>query len=345
MCSLSCKRQINMVQLTKGRQNTLGTLWKNWTKTKTIWHELTWVLSRAEQSRQTWLGATISPTPDHIFTWNSHKSDSPWHREETLHRIFGKICTFGQPACVWTRAETNVHVFDLSWRARARPDARPHAPMPSNTRPCARTYKVAQGHDRTPRTPSASPEHEFAGVLSTHGVPSAARARPPWTGHSGPPPSNPAPWLASLEPCRASPSPQTERYFVGGTGLPSSDFSWPPPCVDQTARWAIFKFLAPMAPLTSREAPRALWLSSTAVSRPEHAPPTSSTACTRGQPSSGHHRRWSAPRRDCQRPSDLARPFAGPLPLPVSRVSAFSLLGYCSGEEGVWVREGKMLWG
>jgi hypothetical protein len=55
-----------------------------------------------------------------------------------------------------------------------------------------------------PRTLSALPEHEFAGVLSTHSVPAAARARPPWTGHSDPPPSNPTPQLASLEPRKAS---------------------------------------------------------------------------------------------------------------------------------------------
>jgi hypothetical protein len=101
-----------------------------------------------------WLGATISPTPDHIFTWNSHKTDSPRHTEETLHRIFGKICTFGRPADVWTRVETNVHVFDLSWRARACPGARPRAPAPSDARPRAlaraHAYKAAQGHDRTP---------------------------------------------------------------------------------------------------------------------------------------------------------------------------------------------------
>jgi hypothetical protein len=110
---------------------------KIWTQTKTIWHDLTWVLSWAEQSRQTWLGATISPTPDHIFTWNSHKIDSPWHREETLHEIFGKICMFGCSASVWTRAEANIHVFDLFWRARARPGARPRVLAPSAALACA----------------------------------------------------------------------------------------------------------------------------------------------------------------------------------------------------------------
>jgi hypothetical protein len=55
-----------------------------------------------------------------------------------------------------------------------------------------------------PRTPSAPLEPKFAGIFPEHDTPSAARARPSWTGHSGPPPPDPAPRLASLEPRRAS---------------------------------------------------------------------------------------------------------------------------------------------
>jgi hypothetical protein len=221
---------------------------------------------------------------------------------------------------------------------QATPDPAP-SPVPA-------PIKQPQAATVLPRTPSAPPEHEFAGVLSAHGVPSAAQGHPPWTRHSNPPPSNPSPRLASLEPRKAS------RALRPNTTSPEA-----PDChrrtpanrrrarVDRIAWWAIFKFLAPTAPLTSREAPRALWLSSTAVSRPEHAPPTSPTACARGQPSFGHQRRRSAPRCDRQRPPDLTQPFAGPLPSPVSRATTFSLLGYCSGEEGVWVREGKRLGG
>jgi hypothetical protein len=33
-------------------------------------------------------------SPSHIFTRDSHTTESPWHGEETLHRILGKICTF-----------------------------------------------------------------------------------------------------------------------------------------------------------------------------------------------------------------------------------------------------------
>ena len=40
-------------------------------------------------------------------------------------------------------------------------------------------------------------------------------------------------------------------------------------------------------------------------------------------------------------PLDLARPSTGPLSSPVSRATAFSPLGYCFGEEGARVKEGK----
>jgi hypothetical protein len=143
-----------MVQLTKGCQITQGTPWKIWTQTKTIWHGLTCVLSRVEQCRQTWLGATISHKPDQIFTWNSHKLDSPRDIEETLHKIFCEIRTFGCSASAWTRAEENTHMFDLSWCFRARPGARPRTPAPRDARPrahaSARAYKIDRGHDRTP---------------------------------------------------------------------------------------------------------------------------------------------------------------------------------------------------
>jgi hypothetical protein len=55
---------------------------------------LTWVLSRFEQCRQSYLHATISSHPGHIFTRDSHMTERPWHGEETLHRILGKICKF-----------------------------------------------------------------------------------------------------------------------------------------------------------------------------------------------------------------------------------------------------------
>jgi hypothetical protein len=120
-------------------------------------------------------------------------------------------------------------VFDLFWRARTRPDAQPHAPMPSDARPRAlaraRVVPMKQPEATTvlPRTLSALSEDEFVGVLSAHGMPAAARARPPWTGYFGPPPSNPTPRLASLEPHKAS---RTLR--------PNTTSSEPPDCHRQT---------------------------------------------------------------------------------------------------------------
>jgi hypothetical protein len=121
----------------------------------------------------------------------------------------------------------------------------------------------------------------------------------------------------------------------------SSTFVRPSSNVDRAARWATLRFLMPTTPLISSEAPCAVWLNSTTVGRPEHASPTSPTACARGQPYSGHHRRRSAPRRDRQKPSDLTQPSTGPLPPLVSCAIAFSLCGYCSGEEGVRVKKEK----
>jgi hypothetical protein len=293
---------------------------------------------------QTWLGATISPTPDHIFTWNSHKTDSPRHREETLHRILARFARLidqqaferglKQTSTCSTCPGTPEHAQALgpARPRQATPDLAPSpTPMP---------IKQPEAVTILPCTPSAPPEHEFAGVLSMHGVPSAARARPLWTSHSGPPPSNPAPQLASLEPHRASralkpsaTSPEAPdchcrlQLTVAARGPNCTVSHFQIPCTHGTIDFS--------------------WSSSSPLIKPYHheqagaAPPTSPTACARGQPSSGHHYRRSAPRRDRQRPPNLARPFAGPLPSPVSRATAFSLLGYFSGEEGVRVREGK----
>jgi hypothetical protein len=68
--------------------------------------------------------------------------------------IFAKIRMFAISASVRTRAETNTHVFDAFWRARARPGARPRAPhaAPRQALATARTraYKASQGFNRTP---------------------------------------------------------------------------------------------------------------------------------------------------------------------------------------------------
>jgi hypothetical protein len=81
--------------------------------------------------------------------------------------------------------------------------ARPRQATPEPV-PSPAPIKQLKAATVLPHTPLAPPELDFAGVLPEHGVTSAARARPPWTSHSGPPPPNPAPRLASLEPHRAS---------------------------------------------------------------------------------------------------------------------------------------------
>jgi hypothetical protein len=97
-----------------------------------------------------------------------------------LRRIFAKIRTFAISASIRTRAETNAHVFDAFWRARARPGAQPHAhrTVPSQTRAPARAraYKGSQSLNRTPCSLSTSPERKFTCVCPAHGVPAAARA-------------------------------------------------------------------------------------------------------------------------------------------------------------------------
>jgi hypothetical protein len=90
--------------------------WKIWNQSRTVWHGLTQVLSRVEQYREPWLGATISPKLYQIFTWNSHKLGSPRCREEILHKSYGEIRTFGCSASARTWAERNEHVFDLPWQ-------------------------------------------------------------------------------------------------------------------------------------------------------------------------------------------------------------------------------------
>jgi hypothetical protein len=173
--------------------------------------------------------------------------------------------------------------------------ARPYRATPD---PTPTPIKLTEALTVRPRLLSASPKRKIAGVRSAHGVPAAAGAlttvdRPlrPTSTRSNP--------LASLPRSQwSSSSPQTEHHITGGAGLTPPDFIRPLSHVDRAARWATLWFLAPKAPLTSSEAPRAIWLSSTTVSRLEYASPTSPTACARGQPYSGHHRQRSTPRRD-----------------------------------------------
>jgi hypothetical protein len=49
-------------------------------------------LSRFGQLGQRQLLTSISPYPDRILAWDSHKKGRIWSREETVHSGFAKIC-------------------------------------------------------------------------------------------------------------------------------------------------------------------------------------------------------------------------------------------------------------
>jgi hypothetical protein len=236
---------------------------------------------------------------------------------------------------------TPEHALTLS-PSRATPRRANHAPTPTPTpKPTPATIKPTPALTVHPRSLPTLPERKFTIDRSAHGVPAAAQA-PATVVQPLQPSTTPANPSASLTgPPWSSLSPWTKLHIAGGAGLTSQDFARPLTNEDRATQWATGRFLAHRSPLTSCEAPCAVWLSSTAVCRPEHASPSSPTACARSQPYSGHHRRRSTPRRDRQELPDLTQPSTGPLLPPVSHATTFPLCGYCSGEEGVRVKREK----
>ena len=111
--------------------------------------------------------------------------------------------------------------------------------------------------------------------------------------------------------------------FTGEAGPRSPDFNRPPATVDRGTPCTSLRFLARLDSLDLHEAPYALGLNYAAVDRPEHTPPTSSPACSRGPGDSGHPRRQAVPRRDRQTLPEPTLPFAGPPSPPVSRATLF----------------------
>jgi hypothetical protein len=125
----------------------------------------------------------------------------------------------------------------------------------------------------------------------------------------------PRPVRPSRDSLRVSvklPEPGIELYLAGDTGSTSPDLTRSPAYVDRAPWWVFLRFLARVDFLAPREASHALGLNPTAVSRPEHTPPTSPTACARGPTDSGHHRRRAVPRRDRKDFPELTPPFVGP---------------------------------
>jgi hypothetical protein len=95
------------------------------------------------------------------------------------------------------------------------------------------------------------------------------------------------------------------RHRINVAGLhPAACVRRPSPTVSISSIPCTGRFLAP------REAPYALGLNPTTVSRPKHTPPTSPPACARGPIDSGHHRRRAVPRRDRKDFPELTPPFA-----------------------------------
>jgi hypothetical protein len=153
-----------------------------------------------------------------------------------LRRIFAKIRTFAISASVITRAETNVHVFDAFWRARARPGAQPraHRVAPSQTRATARAraYKASQGFNRTP--PLAL---DIAGAQDHRCLPCTRRAsgRPSTHHHRPANRAIPSPVRPSGETLRASvklPEQGIKLCLPGDTDSGSPDFTRSPVSVD-----------------------------------------------------------------------------------------------------------------
>jgi hypothetical protein len=246
-----------------------------------------------------------------------------------LRRIFAKICTFSISASVRTRAETNAHVFDAFWRARARPGAQPCAPRtaPSQTRATARAYKANQGFNHTP--PLAL---DLAGAQDHRCLPCTRRASGrPSTHHRRP--ANraiPSPVRLSRETLRASvklPEQGIELCLAGDTDSGSPDFTRSSASVDRAPWWAFLQFLARVDSLAPREASRALGLNYIAVDRPEHPSPTSSPACARGPADFGLHRRRVVPQCDRKDFPEPTPSFAGPPSPPVSRAALFTSAG------------------
>jgi hypothetical protein len=193
-------------------------------------------------------------------------------------------------------------VFDAFWRTRARPGAQPrvHHAAPSRTRALARAlaYKATRGFDHMPLLAlnlDGAPVHRrLLCARRVNGHPRTDHRRPAIL-------AIPRPVWPSRESPRVSEKlleQGIELYLAGDIGSTSPDFTRSSAYVDRAPQWVFIRFLALVDSLAPREAPCALGLNPTAVSRPEHTPPTSPTACAHGPTNSGHHRWRAVPRRD-----------------------------------------------
>jgi hypothetical protein len=185
-----------------------------------------------------------------------------------------------------------------------------------------------------PRALSVLPEPKFTGLRLEHTAPPPAITA--WASATAASSLQPLPSRACHSVSFASspwsfPSPWTRQTFTGDPRSSSPDFGRPRPHVDRAIRWAILKYLAHTSSLTSGEAPWPVQLNCTALVRPNSSPPTSSPAYARGPTYSDHHRRRSVPRRDRQRPPDLARPLTRATSPPVFHRGHCSIRGRTAG--------------
>ena len=198
------------------------------------------VLSLFGQCWQSYLQAIISSHLGHIFTWDSHTTGRPWHGEETLHRILGKICTFrstttrlnkgrNTPPRVRWRAQALDRALAALYARTAHGRLLSPAPAPSHAR--GRLYKypgcatVCPSLRLTPRartpTPASSP-------------PPAITARASATAASSlqPRPSCTCPSVSFACGPWSFPSSRTRQNLTGDPISSSPDFGRPRPCVD-----------------------------------------------------------------------------------------------------------------
>ena len=225
-------------------------------------------------------------------------------------------------------------MFDAVCRARARPRARPRRAQAKPVPWSASATIKRPGALAVPlRTHSSLTGAQFAAVC-----PYATCPRPP-----EPLPRRPA---SPAIPNPVQPSEKTVHVsvklpergiglcFTGEAGPRSPDFNRPPATVDRGTPCTSLRFLARLDSLDLHEAPYALGLNYATVDRPEHTPPTSSPACSRGPGDSGHPRRRAVPRRDRQTLPEPTLPFAGPPSPPVSRATLFFPAATVSVEGG-----------
>jgi hypothetical protein len=145
--------------------------------------------------RQARFGIRKSSDLGLISPWNLHTRDS--------HRCQGEVCAGFLPRFARLRSQQTFEQGQKNTSTcSTRPDLAKACPAPEPARPrCAKPrpcplpapIKPAKASAVRPRVLSISPEHEIAGVCSTHGVPAAARAlatvdRP---AEPSPAPSNP----------------------------------------------------------------------------------------------------------------------------------------------------------